>query len=217
MMGFHDTGTDLPEEFDWFSEMVQDGDGCIDYLNIADLRESVEPPVQQEVSVQLDPAEFVCGDIEEDENMWKYCEKLTDAAEGVFSAIYEKLCGRQMPECAGTPARYVEQMGKRCEVVQTELGDSAAGRRADAVTARLQSCFSERGCVAAMVSDAQWRQLIGAPDSPFADSGVRTLQIIGMKNSHIIVNDFANSEGRSLEIQKGAFCALYGILIEVYK
>jgi len=211
MQGFYDVDPGALEEFDWFPDSSE----LTEYLGLTDLRESAEKATQPEVESGLeDCAGSVLGDIGEDGLMWNYCENLTDAASGVFKAISEKLCGPGEPECSGLPAYFMERLSRRCEVVQTEL---PRGTEAGELPARIEACLLERGCAAAMVSDAQWRRLTGEPELPFVDSGVRTLQIIGAKENSIVVNDFAFAYGRSLEVSKGAFCSLYGILVEVYK
>lgn len=199
MQGFHDAGE---LEFDWFPE----GQDLrpVDYQGLEDLREQAE-------NVDL-PEEANALKVEDD-GMWRYCESLTGAAAGVFGAIYVKLCGRE-PAYGElmTPSSYVEQLSGRCEVVRTALSAGAAK-----TAARMEACLTENGCVAAMVSDAQWRRLLGEEESPFFDSGIRMLQIVGMDREYLTVRDFAYAQGCSLPVSRNDFCALDGVLLEVYK
>lgn len=207
MQRFYDAGLDNLEEFDWFPEGTEGAH--TDYEGLTDLRlEALRDPE--------DNWEQICGDIEEDGLMWKYSEGLAGAADGVFGAVSEKLCGCGLPECSGVMSQYAEQLGKRCEIVQSRIFHPDGGLWAEPVV-RIQTCLSEHGCVVAMVRDDQWRLLTGEPESPFWDSGVRTIQVIGVQGEHIVVNDFANDQGCRLQVPAEKFCALHGILMEVYK
>lgn len=206
MPGLYDADMEGLEEFDWFPEDTQ-GERT-DYESLTDLREeALRGPEDHQEQI---------GDIEGDGLMWKYTEGLTAAADGVFGAVCEKLCGCGLPVCDGVMSQYAEQLGKRCEVTQSSLSHPDDGTYPEAAS-RIQACLLENGCVVAMVGDGQWRRLTGEPETPFWDSGVRALQVIGIQGEHITVNDFANAAGSRFQVPVETFCSLDGILMEVYK
>lgn len=207
MPGFYDVGLDGLEEFEWFPENLDEAH--TDYESLTDLREEA-------LHGPEDGWERECGDIEEDGLMWKYSEGLVAAADNVFGAVCEKLCGYGLPACGGVISQYAEQLGRHCELVQSSLFHLNGGPYPEAV-ARIQACLSEKGCVVAMIEDGQWRRLTGEPELPFWDSGIRTVQVIGIQGEQIIVSDFANALGSRFQVPIKVFCTLDGILMEVYK
>lgn len=199
------------EEFDWF--LSEGTEISADYDGIPDLKKMPQEEWLERSSL---------GEIEEDGLMWKYSENLADAMEDVYFAVSQKLCGKGLEGCSGIPGEYMERLGRKCEIVQSglnltdSLGDFGDAKNAEPI-ARIEVCLSEHGCVIAMVSDEQWRSLSGELQSPFADSGVRTIQVIGLAGGDVIVNDFANDQGKCMHVPKNEFCGLHGMLLEVYK
>lgn len=217
MQGFHEDAADGLEEFDWFLEGTEDSKLAVDYDSLIDLKEEALGIAALEPEAA---PEFACGDILEDGLMWKHSESLTAAIGDVFSAVSEKLCGCGIPEAYGHISRYLERLGERCELVWSGIycgTDAKTNWLHTETIARIEACLSEQGCVIAMVGDEQWRGLVGEEELPFADSGVRTMQVIGMQGKDLVVNDFANEAGCRLRIPMEDFCGLHGILAEVYK
>lgn len=207
MPGYYDVSLDGLEEFDWFPE--KSDEIHTDYESLTDLREEA-------LHGPEDSREREYGDIEENGLMWKYSEGLAAAADNVFGAVCEKLCGCGLPACGGVMSQYAEQLERHCELVQSRLFHMDGGPYPEAA-ARIQACLSEKGCVVAMVEDGQWRYLTGEPELPFWDSGIRAVQVIGIQGEQVIVNDFSNVLGSRFQVPVKAFCALDGILMEVYK
>lgn len=216
MQGFHELGD--AEEFDWFFEETP-GQETMDYESIQDLKQMASKDALHEIR---EPG-YECGDIEEDGQMWEYREGLAAAMRGVFCAVSEKLCGYGILDGAANISECLEQLSKKCEVVQSgiyqeDCMDTAHhGQAWLEPAARIEACLLENGCVIALVADEQWRGIKGEAQTPFADSGVRGLQVIGLKGQEVIVNDFADENGRCLHVPIQCFCSMHGILAEVYK
>lgn len=209
-----------PESRDWYLEETED---TPDFEGLTDLRKEAllfyggkEAEVKERNAVE-------CGDIKADGLMWKYSENLAGAMEEIFSAVSEKLCGSRLAGHMGLTADGIRELARRCEIVQSRMygaqniRESAVQADQTEPLARIEACLCDHGCVVALVSDAQWRERMGETPCPFADSGVRTLQIIGLREGTVIVNDFASSQGRGLAVDGMEFCSLCGLLLEVYK
>ena len=210
MREFRDAYMEESEELDWFREETDGMKRSVNYDSLTDLRMELEKQPLEE--------EFECGDIKEDGLMWKYSEDLADAMNDTFSAVSEKLYGYEMPEQKGLLSDYVRQLEEKCEVVTSGLCRKEQEIQGNTESiARIEACLSERGCVIAMVSDDQWREYLREPEALLMDSGVRSLWVTGIKGDMVVVNDFANENGRSLCVPREEFCKMHGILMEVYK
>lgn len=228
MQGFHEV--EETEEFDWFFENAKEQE-ITDYSSITDLKqENMDDNSIADMKREIPHKEilrndsFTCGDIEEDGKMWKYSEGLYEAMRDVFCAVFEKLCGYGIQEVSKSISGSIEQLEKKCEVVWSGIFYEDSMRTVEdgqewhpEAAARIESCLSQNGCVIAMVSDEQWRRIKGEEDLPFADSGVRSLHVIGLKGGDVIVNDFADKKGCCFHVPLQQFSGLHGILAEVYK
>lgn len=218
-------------EFDWFDEGFppagkDDYEGLVDLEALAGREGLAEREVRPEMSEMREGEETVRGETDspeayggqEDGLAWRFEEGLCASMHSAFDSVSEKLCGVRLTERSDYFADYMEQLENGCVVIPSRLGREGRGEGAGAeAVARIRGCFAEDGCVLAAVSDSQWRELAGEPEGAFADSGLRTLQVIGLTGQDVIVNDYASPKGKARKVPCQDFCSLCGTLLEVYK
>ncbi len=196
------------EEFDWFANELQMDKSYDEYQEIEDLKLSYENGlIYDDVPVEVMT--------ETDGVTWRYCENLQEAMHYVFSQVYENLCGCELEISSDILIDYVNELNNKCVVLQSPINPKQSAN--GSAFARIDSCLSEGGSVVLAVSDGKWRKLMHEPESCFLDSGLRTLQVLGMNGDALWISDCANQKGDKIEMNKSDLDMLDGILMEVYK
>ena len=201
-------GKDL--EFDWFPECRETDDytGIMDLSHIAahKFEGETEGEAEEEYSEiptgKGGPEAFVC-----------YDGGLEKALNRTFSSVHERLCGDRLEFQSILLSDCVEALNVGCEVIRSKLSECTDQE----ISARIEVCLNENGCVIAAVDNESWKELVGMEASLFMDSGIRIIEITQVKDDCIIVNDIADGNEDSVKVTISKFSRMNGLLLEVLK
>lgn len=185
-------------EFEWFSDEIEALDEDAVYSEIMDLKLEVEKGMEREEEIWK-PEKCFYGD-------------LNGMMKTVFSDVQENLCGRKAEICSSILAAHIKELSQYCEVLSSDLYDCLESE----VCARIEKCIDEKGCVIAVVDNGQWEN-DGKQEMIFLDDGMRVLEVIGIDDKNLIINDYGRPDGENIQVQVTEFVKMNGVLLEVLK
>ena len=203
-------GIEEIEEFDWFPET----DTSDDYESIVDLKNKAE---NENTYEEIDN-KYEYGEIEDDMLMWHYTGGLQETMNSVFSNVYEKICGAELDVNSKYLHDYTDKLSEKAVVVQSGICDTRnIEKNRSMIESKIKACLCENGSLIAVVSNDTWENIRYDEESAFLDNGMRVIQIIGMRDDEIVINDYLDEKGMGVSVPSEQFCQMHGILVEVYK
>lgn len=147
------------------------------------------------------------------EVLLEFSDSLEAGMNQTFSSVYERLCGSGMEQQSVLLSDCLEALNRGCEVIKRELGECTEQE----ITARIEVCLSENGCVIAAVDNEDWKAWKDMEASLFMDSGIRVIEIAGIVDTCIVANDAADGDKDFVMVPLSDFSAMNGLLLEVLK
>ena len=198
MFEFDDLSEIRNAEFDWF------GDEPEAIYN--DIDESMDMPEND-----MEKTDYTTVYETEEIPDIKYTEDVEAAMNEVFSYVYEQLCGFENEEFPRMLSDCIEELNKYCEVIQTDMDNCSASE----IMARIEQCFSDKGCIVAIVDNSLWSE-DNDEEAVFADSGMRAVCITEMDNGRLTIID-PSEPGLVSYVSVKDLSEAGGILLEVLK